>query len=96
MGNTHKRDIINRIASHFGDSQHNIKHIIDCFTEQVIVTLGNENDIEFRTFGVFRVKERPGRTGINPKTMEKVNIAPSKHVHFKMGSALKKAVRNGT
>ena len=94
MGNTHKRDIINRIAEHFDDSQENIKYIVDCFTEQLLINLGNGRDIEFRGFGVFRIKERPGRMGINPKTQEKVEIDPKKHVHFKMGSELKQAIRD--
>ena len=95
MGNTHKRDIINRIAERFDDSQENIKYIVDCFTEQLLRNLGNGKDIEFRGFGVFRIKKRPGRIGINPKTQERVEIDPKKHVHFKMGSALKQAIRDG-
>ena len=93
MENIHKRTIINRIAENYNDSQKSIKEIIDCFTEEMLANLKNGIDLEFRGFGVFRVKSRPARKGINPKTQEKVDIEPKKHVHFKMGNEMKKAVR---
>ena len=85
MPNVHKRKIINKIADQFGDSQENIKKIIDTFTLELIDNLKNGRDIEFRGFGVFRVKERPGRRGINPKTQEKVDIDAKKACSLQNG-----------
>jgi len=95
MSSTHKRRIVNRIANTLDDSQENIKNIVDCFTEQIIRNLGKGNDLEFRGFGSFRVKKKPGRIALNPKTQEKVKVAPKRQIYFKMGNALKHAVRNG-
>ncbi len=43
-------------------------------------------------FGTFTVKERAARTGINPKTKEKINIGPSASVGFKPATNLKSIV----
>ena len=44
-------------------------------------------------FGTFDVKERAARTGLNPRTKEKIEIAAAKVPGFKAGKALKDAVK---
>lgn len=44
-------------------------------------------------FGTFAVRERPARTGHNPKTGESMEIKASKSPVFKAGKTLKDAVR---
>ena len=44
-------------------------------------------------FGSFDVAERPARIGRNPATGEEIEIAATKTVKFKAGSALKDAVK---
>jgi len=43
-------------------------------------------------FGTFSITEKPARTGINPKTREKIEIAAKKVAKFKPGKALADAV----
>ena len=43
-------------------------------------------------FGTFEVKTRAARTGLNPRTKEKIKIKASKAPAFKAGKALKDAV----
>ncbi|MBR0063501.1 MAG: HU family DNA-binding protein, partial [Oscillospiraceae bacterium] len=43
-------------------------------------------------FGTFEVKERPARTGRNPRTGEDITIEASKNPVFKAGKALKDTV----
>lgn len=43
-------------------------------------------------FGTFKVVNRKARTGINPKTGEKIKIAASKSVKFSPGSEFKKSL----
>jgi len=40
-------------------------------------------------FGTFKVTSRKARTGVNPKTGEKIKIKASKTVGFKPGKSLK-------
>lgn len=93
MANVHKRALINRVAENLNQPQENVKSIIDCFTDELIANLSEDNDIEFRGFGVFRVKNRPGRKGINPKTQATVEVPAKRHIHFKMGNTMKKLIQ---
>lgn len=45
-------------------------------------------------FGTFSVKERAARKGRNPHTGAEIDIAASKSVSFKAGSALKEGAQN--
>ena len=44
-------------------------------------------------FGKFEVRTRAARTGINPKTLEKIKLPATKVPAFKPGKALKSAVK---
>ena len=48
--------------------------------------------IEIRGFGSFKAIQREARVGRNPKTGEKVDVAPKRTVHFKAGKELKERV----
>ncbi|MGL6195533.1 MAG: HU family DNA-binding protein [Thermoguttaceae bacterium] len=62
--------------------------VLDVITE-VIVENGR---IELRNFGVFEVKQRGPRIGINPMTREKVKIKAKKVVCFKPGKVMQDQV----
>lgn len=44
-------------------------------------------------FGTFKVTSRKARTGINPKTQEKIKIKASKSVKFAVGKDLKSKLK---
>lgn len=48
-----------------------------------------EKKVQLIGFGTFSVVDRKARTGINPKTKEKIKIKASKAIKFKAGSAFK-------
>ena len=48
-----------------------------------------DKSVQLIGFGTFRVAERAARTGVNPKTGEKIKIKKSKTVKFAAGKALK-------
>ena len=43
-------------------------------------------------FGTFSISERPARTGINPATKEKIQIAAKKVIKFKPGAELAEGI----
>lgn len=43
-------------------------------------------------FGTFKIANRKARTGVNPKTGEKIKIKASKTVKFVPGKALKESI----
>lgn len=66
--------------------------IIDTMTE----ALGNGDSIEIRGFGSFVVKEYGSYTGRNPKTGEKIKVAPKKLPFFKVGKDLRESVNKSS
>lgn len=65
-----------------------VKAVIDTITE----TLAKGESIQLVGFGTFEVRERAARTGINPRTKKKIQIAATKVPAFKAGRALKDSV----
>jgi len=62
--------------------------IIDAMSD----ALSREESIEIRGFGSFVVKEYDSYTGRNPKTGEKIKVAPKKLPFFKVGKDLREQV----
>ncbi len=54
--------------------------------------LKKTKSVQLIGFGTFRVAERAARTGINPKTGEKIKIKKSKTVKFAAGKDLKSKI----
>lgn len=53
---------------------------------------GKEKKVQLVGFGTFEVTKRKARSGVNPRTGEKIKIAASKTVKFKPGAGLKSSV----
>jgi integration host factor subunit beta len=62
--------------------------IIDTMTD----ALARGDSIEIRGFGSFIVKEYDSYVGRNPKTGEKIEVAPKKLPFFKVGKDLREQV----
>lgn len=66
---------------------------VDAVFEAVKDALVKGEKVAITGFGSFDVAERPARIGRNPATGEEIEIAATKTVKFKSGSALKDAVK---
>ncbi len=71
------------------DAEAAVTAVIDSITE----ALKDGEKVALVGFGTFDVKERAARTGLNPRTKEKIEIAAAKVPGFKAGKALKDAVK---
>ena len=71
------------------DADAAVTAVIDSITE----ALKDGEKVALVGFGTFDVKERAARTGLNPRTKEKIEIAAAKVPGFKAGKALKDAVK---
>lgn len=89
---TTKRDLVQRISDSSGQTKVLVRDIIQAFLNEVGNELVAGNRLEFRKFGVFEVRYRPGRIAQNPKTLEKVVVPAKRVVKFKVGNVLKKQV----
>ena len=61
---------------------------LNAFTAAVADALGAGQSVQLVGFGTFAVSERSARTGKNPRTGAKLQIAAKKVAKFKAGKAL--------
>lgn len=85
-----KTDLINEIAAKAGLSKVAAKAALDACLESIEQALANDDKVQLIGFGTFSVVEKGERTGINPRTKEKITIAARKSVKFKPAAELGK------
>lgn len=83
-----KTDLINEIAAKAGLSKAASKAALDATLESIEQALANDEKVQLIGFGTFAMVEKPERTGINPRTKEKITIAARKVVKFKPADGL--------
>ncbi|MGN0686596.1 MAG: HU family DNA-binding protein [Oscillospiraceae bacterium] len=87
-----KAELVTMVASKSGLSKKDTEKAIAGMIDTITETLAKGDSIQLVGFGTFEVRERAARTGINPRTKEKIDIAATKVPAFKAGRALKDAV----
>lgn len=87
-----KTDLVAAIAEQANLSKKDAEAALKAFIGTVTDELAKGGKIQLVGFGTFEVAERAARTGQNPRTGEKMEIAASKAPKFKAGRGLKDAV----
>ena len=87
-----KTELIEKIAAGAGLSKADAKKALDATTAAIKDALVAGDKIQLVGFGTFSVNERPARTGINPSTKAKIQIAAKKVAKFKAGAELSEAI----
>ena len=82
---------VNAIAA-AGLSKADSKLALDAAINAISDALKQGDKVAILGFGTFAVNERPAREGINPSTMQKIQIAAKKVVKFKAGAELAAAL----
>jgi DNA-binding protein HU-beta len=89
-----RADIANKIALATGLSKVETETVVEGFILCVIDALKNNESIEIRGFGTFKVKERKPRIARNPKTGAKVELDRRFVPMFKVSKEFKKTVND--
>lgn len=84
-----KAEFIDKVVNSTGLSKKDTTEIINATFEEIQNAVKNEEKISFVGFGSFEPKLNKARTGINPSTKEKIQIAESKSVKFKVSKTFK-------
>ncbi len=87
-----KQDLIREVASGANLSEAQATKAINAFLDAIQNSLANNDEVSISGFGSFRVVERAGREGRNPRTGEPMTIAGRKSPTFKAGTQLKRIV----
>ena len=88
MATVNKSDLVHEVAKLSGYPISVIDEIASLFFKKAVEHLINEDTVKISGFGAFSVHIRKARTGINPKTLERIQIRPRKVVSFRAGKYL--------
>lgn len=84
-----KSEFINKVAETTEVSKKDTTAIVDATLNQIQEAIKSRDKISFVGFGAFEPKLNKARTGINPATKEKIQIAESSSVKFKVSKTFK-------
>lgn len=87
-----KSDLIDTFAEQTGYTRQLSEEIVNDFFAAMTESLEKEEGIEIRGFGSFSIREYASYIGRNPKTGEKIRVAPKKLPFFKVGKELRERV----
>ncbi|MBI3458938.1 HU family DNA-binding protein [Candidatus Azambacteria bacterium] len=82
--------VMNKLSLTKSDTLKAIESIFDT----IIETLTKNDEVSITGFGSFSVNKRAARTGVNPRTGEKIQIDSKSVPKFKAGKSLKEAVKS--
>ncbi|NIA22247.1 MAG: hypothetical protein GWP05_09870 [Anaerolineaceae bacterium] len=84
-----KGEFVEMLADCMGESKAAAGRSLDCVLDCLAKAVKKTSKVSLSGFGIFEIKKRKARMGINPKTQEKIKIKASKTVGFKAAKALK-------
>ena len=87
-----KTELVAAVAAKAEISKKDAEAAVTATFDAITAALAEGDKVALVGFGTFAVKERAARTGLNPQTKAKIEIAASKAPAFKAGKALKDAV----
>ena len=89
-----KKEIIKRVSFATSFPEKTVEDTVDSLIEIVIDALGRGETVRFTKFGVFRIRVRKGRWGVNPRNLaERIQIPDVKIVKFTPSRPLKNIVK---
>jgi DNA-binding protein HU-beta len=88
-----KKDLVESIADATGITKKQARAALDAVLDSITESLQDGEPVLLTGFGKFEVRTRAARKGINPKTMEEIQLPETKVPAFKAGKSLKTAVK---
>ena len=77
--------------------QRDVENIVNAILNEITGALSRGDRVELRGFGAFSVKNRPARTGRNPRTGAYVPVAQKAVPFFKTGKEMRERLnKNGS
>ncbi|MBC2857692.1 MULTISPECIES: integration host factor subunit beta [Stappia] len=91
-----KSELVQRIAEQNPHLyQRDVENIVNAILDEITDALRSGNRVELRGFGAFSVKNRPARTGRNPRTGQKVDVEEKFVPFFKTGKEMRERLNDG-
>ncbi len=87
-----KGQLIDAVQGQLGDSRANAEAAVNAVLDSIQSGVASAGSVQLIGFGTFKKANRKARTGVNPRTGDKIQIKASTTVTFKAGAKLKAAV----
>ncbi|MDR1333948.1 MAG: integration host factor subunit alpha [Holosporaceae bacterium] len=84
--------LANAIIEEFKVTKFDALEIVEDVLDEISSALMAGENVKISGFGTFSVRQKNGRMGRNPKTLEDAYITPRRVVTFRASSLLKKAI----
>jgi integration host factor subunit beta len=92
-----KSELVRRIAAQNPHLyQRDVENIVNSVLDAITTSLARGRRVELRGFGVFSVRDRPARTGRNPRTGAQVSVRQKKVPFFRTGKEMHKLLNSPT
>lgn len=87
-----KVELIAKVAADAELSKKDAEKAVNAVVDGITAALAAGDKVALVGFGTFEARQRPARTGRNPRTKEEIQIPATVAPAFKAGKALKDAV----
>ena len=87
-----KTELIAAVADTTGISKKDAEKAVSATVDTIVDAIAKGDKVQLVGFGTFEQRQRNARTGVDPRTGNKIEIAASKVPAFKAGKAFKDAV----
>ena len=87
-----KTDLAEALYMDVGLNKCEANEFVDAFFNSIKDILVDGNDVKLSGFGNFELRDKKGRPGRNPKTLEEVTIPPRRIVSFKPGQKIRDTI----
>ena len=84
-----KVELIAAVQKSLDSSKADAERAVNSVIDGIKLGIKKTKSVQLIVFGTFKVGTRKARTGINPKTGQKIKIKASKTVKFSAGKAFK-------
>jgi len=89
-----KADLVEEVVRVSSVSKKHAETIVNTVFTSIVEALREDEKIELRGFGSFRIRRRRSRQGRNPKTGERVDVPEKRIPYFKPGKELKDLIND--
>jgi len=88
-----KSELVELVSSRVSNfSRKDVEIIVDTLFQSMADSLSRGDKVEVRGFGSFKIKQRDGRQGRNPKSGENIYIESKKVPFFKAGKEIRERI----
>ena len=92
-----KSELVQRISAQNPHLyQRDVEKIVNAILGEIVAAMARGDRVELRGFGAFSVKQRPARTGRNPRTGAHVSVDQKCVPFFKTGKEMRERLNQGS